>query len=96
MALEEKDYATAAKEKLDLEEEQRRQRRIREVKGEEWPIKYFTVCYKWCDVLICQKTNFPEYPDQDWYEYNGGYWEQREERKKKAEEEMSGFVFEER
>jgi hypothetical protein len=44
MALEEKDYTTAAKEKLALEEEQRRQRRIREVKDEEWEIKYFTVC----------------------------------------------------
>lgn len=43
MALEEKDYATAAKEKLELEEEQRRQRRIREVKAEEWEIKYFNV-----------------------------------------------------
>eukprot|EP01127_Copromyxa_protea_P004029 TRINITY_DN1380_c0_g1_i1.p1 TRINITY_DN1380_c0_g1~~TRINITY_DN1380_c0_g1_i1.p1 ORF type:complete len:423 (+),score=100.30 TRINITY_DN1380_c0_g1_i1:38-1270(+) len=44
MALEEKDYATAAVEKLALEEEQRRQKRIREVKGEEWEIKHFVVC----------------------------------------------------
>jgi len=84
VALEEKDYSTAAKEKLALEEEQRRQRRIREIKGEEWKIVYFT------------KTTFPEIPDQDWYEFRNTYWQEREERKKKADEEMGGFVFEER
>jgi len=84
MALEEKDYKTAATEKLALEEEQRRQRRIRELTGEEWQIKYF------------YKTNFPEYPEQDWYEFKNNYWQQREERKMTAEEELGGFVFEER
>lgn len=76
MALEEKDYTTAATEKLELEEEQRRQRRIREVKGEEWEIKYFT------------KVPFPGEPSWEWYEYKGGYWEAKEERKKKVEEEI--------
>jgi len=84
IALEEKDYKTAATEKLALEEEQRRQRRIREIKSEEWKIVYFT------------KTTFPEIPDQDWYDFNNTYWQEREGRKKKAEEEMGGFVFEER
>jgi len=85
MALEEKDYATAASEKLALEEEQRRQRRIREKKGEEWEIRYFT------------KTTLPHSEDgEDWYEYNNTYWQEREERKKKVEAEMDEFVFEER
>jgi len=85
MALEEKDYVTAAREKYDLEVEQRRQRQIRDKKGEEWEIKHFT------------KTTLPVADSgEDWYAYNGTYWLEKEERKKRVEEELDQFVFEER
>eukprot|EP01126_Amoeba_proteus_P019753 TRINITY_DN2023_c0_g2_i2.p1 TRINITY_DN2023_c0_g2~~TRINITY_DN2023_c0_g2_i2.p1 ORF type:complete len:424 (+),score=81.73 TRINITY_DN2023_c0_g2_i2:77-1348(+) len=72
IALEKKDYATAANAKFQLEEEQRRQKRVRDLRGEQWEIKYF------------EKTALPEDPASVWYSYKGNYWEAKEDWKRKV------------
>jgi anti-sigma28 factor (negative regulator of flagellin synthesis) len=68
--LEKEDLDTAGKEKHRLEEKQRAERKERETKGIHYVQKYFK-----------------KIPDDEWgfqWVYMGGYWEEREERIKKA------------
>jgi len=62
----------AGKEKHRLEEVQRAKRKEREAKGEEWTTRYF------------QKVEDPTYKHR--YKYTGKYWEEREERIRKYEQ----------
>eukprot|EP01117_Protostelium_nocturnum_P018665 TRINITY_DN784_c0_g1_i1.p1 TRINITY_DN784_c0_g1~~TRINITY_DN784_c0_g1_i1.p1 ORF type:complete len:442 (+),score=146.87 TRINITY_DN784_c0_g1_i1:292-1617(+) len=70
LALEKGDTKTASNEKNALEERQREARKKREKDGTTWVPKYF-------------KLKKDE-DGQDFYEYQGGYWEEREGRLKAA------------
>jgi len=72
-ALEKGDVKTAAAEKFALEERQREERRKREKSGTEWTPKWFKLS--------------KDEDGQDFYEYLGGYWE---ERSKRIEENSKG------
>jgi len=65
-ALEKGDAKTAAAEKYTLEEKQREERRKREKTGAEWTPRWFRLA--------------KDVDGQDYYQYVGGYWEEREKR----------------
>ena len=69
-ALENGDLELASKEKHNVEEYQRNQRKDREKQGIEWEPRYF----------IKKKDDFN---DHDYYEFTGKYWEDRESGKVK-------------
>jgi len=66
LALEKGDAKTAASEKNTLEEKQREERKRREKSGIEWTPKWFKLSV--------------DSDGQDFYEYVGGYWEERTKR----------------
>eukprot|EP01118_Nematostelium_gracile_P004578 TRINITY_DN1536_c0_g1_i1.p1 TRINITY_DN1536_c0_g1~~TRINITY_DN1536_c0_g1_i1.p1 ORF type:complete len:442 (-),score=137.62 TRINITY_DN1536_c0_g1_i1:91-1221(-) len=68
--LEKEDLETSGAEKKRLEEKQRAERRQRETNNEHWEPKYFTRI---------------EEGEKGYYQYTGKYWEEREERLKKAD-----------
>lgn len=69
-ALENGDLETASKEKHNVEEYQRKQRKDREKSKIEWEPRYFI-----------KKTD--DFNEQDYYEFNGEYWKDRESGKLK-------------
>jgi len=70
LALEKGDAKTAATEKFALEEKQREDRKKREKAGTEWSPKWFKIS--------------KDVDGQEYYEYLGGYWEERAKRIEKA------------
>eukprot|EP01118_Nematostelium_gracile_P019472 TRINITY_DN9032_c0_g1_i1.p1 TRINITY_DN9032_c0_g1~~TRINITY_DN9032_c0_g1_i1.p1 ORF type:complete len:483 (-),score=130.09 TRINITY_DN9032_c0_g1_i1:22-1392(-) len=66
LALEKGDVKTAGTEKYALEEKQREERRKRERAGVEWKPRWFKLAQ--------------DEDGQDFYEYLGGYWEEREKK----------------
>ena len=69
-ALENGDLETASKEKTNVEDFQRNQRKEREMEGKEWVPRYFE-----------KKTD--EFNDSVYFEFNGKYWDDRESGKVK-------------
>lgn len=65
-ALEKGDVKKAAQEKHVLEEKQRDERRKREASGKAWTPRYFKIV--------------KDEDGDDFWEYQGGYWEEREKR----------------
>jgi len=70
LALEKGDAKTAATEKFALEDKQREDRKKREKAGTEWSPKWFKIS--------------KDVDGQEYYEYLGGYWEERAKRIEKA------------